>query len=207
MYKIITKSAHNALLYQIEDLKKKFESANENIESYKEDLNEAEDDIKHLLERSAKLKEANEFLNTELRNSKNNIQQTKIYFDKLHIDLNNAKKKYDLCASRHKSCILRNEKLQKANTSLLSKNESLTAENHRLGNLLQVKCDEVKTLEKKVDSTGLLANDFNKLKANADDIERHVLDAVKTLDVPHAKRNKCVADAMRQLKEALKIRQ
>lgn len=181
MYKIITKSAHNALLYQIEDLKKKLESANENIESYKEDLNELE--------------------------LKNHIKQEQVdawymrvdKLQKTHIDL---QKKYDLCASRHKSCALRNEKLQKVNTSLLSKNESLTAENHRLGNLLQVKCDEVKTLEKKVDSKGLLTKDFNQLNT----IERHVVEAVNTLlNIP--RRSKTVNSAITILKDALKIRQ
>ena len=129
MYKIITKSAHNALLYQIEDLKKKLESANENIESYKEDLEQLE---KGILSISGKYGEANG------------------QKEQIRIELLTVKRKYNLCVTRHKSCVLRNEKLQKANTSLLNKNESLTAENHRLGNLLQVKCDEVKTLEKKV---------------------------------------------------------
>lgn len=143
MLKIITKGAHNALLYQIEDLKKKLADGleindeifndliakNDTIRKQNHKINELENDVKYISDKHSKLEEANEFLNNELRTSK---------------------KKYDLCASRHKSCVLRNEKLQKANTSLLSKNESLTAENHRLGNLLQVKCDEVKTLEKKI---------------------------------------------------------
>jgi chromosome segregation ATPase len=182
MLKIITKSAHNALLYQMEDLKKKLESANENIESYKEDLDDFEKAIKAHNE---------------------GMVDAKIQFNKLNVDLSNTKRKYDLCATRHKSCVLRNEKLQKANTSLLSKNESLTAENHRLGNLLQVKCDEVKTLEKEV-------KDVEKAEQLNTDaiayIEKNILDAVSSHYTSKSKA--LIQKSIRTIvQEALKIKQ
>jgi len=185
MLKIITKSAHNALLYQIEDLKKKLENG---LKINDEIFNE-------LIAKNNTIRERNRKIN-ELENA----------FDLISKESETNRNQLTRCSQRHKSAALRNEKLQKANTSLLSKNESLTAENHRLGNLLQVKCDEVRALEKKVDSTGLLANDFNKLKANANAIERKTLDAVNMLlNIP--RRAKDVNSAITILKDALKIRQ
>lgn len=187
MLKIITKSAHNALLYQIEDLKKKLESANENIESYKEDLELSERKVLQLSNSRISAKERVDELFKLLEDSEK-IRRAVL-------------QQNDLLSKRHKANHVKTEKLQKANTSLLSKNESLTAENHRLGNLLQVKCDEVKTLEKKVKEV----EKEEKLSTDIiGEMEYHVLHALKSIDVPATRKPKNVMQAIKLLRDALK---
>lgn len=165
MLKIITKSAHNALFYQIEDLKKKLESANENIETYKEDLEQLE---KGILSISGKFGEANG------------------QKEQIRIELLTAKRNMNLYATRHRSCVL--------------KNESLTAENHRLGNLLQVKCDEVKALEKQVKEVEKAESLSTEIVGH---MEVHILKAISIMDKNHSKLpiKKALQEALKPLQE------
>lgn len=185
MLKIITKSAHNALLYQIEDLKKKLETQIAISKTYRDDIN---------------------ILAQQKEESQDMINNRNIKINELTELLDSSNKKYAICVECLDVRIVKVEDLKVKNRSLLKDKINLKAENHRLGNLLQVKCDEVKALEKKVDNTGLLTKDFNQLKANADAIERKTLDAVNMLlNIP--RRAKAVNSAITILKDALKIRQ
>lgn len=180
MLKIITKSAHNALLYQIEDLKKKLADGLRINDEIFNDLIAKNDTIR---KQNHKISELENSIDLIIKESETNRTQL------------------TRCSQRHKSSALRNEKLQKANTSLLSKNESLTAENHRLGNLLQVKCDEVKTLERKVKEV----EKEEKLSTDIiGEMEYHILHALKSIDVPATRKPKNVMHAIKLLRDALK---
>lgn len=160
MLKIITKSAHNALLYQIEDLKKKLADG----------LKINDEIFNDLIAKNDTIRKQNHKIN-ELQNA----------FDLVSKESETNRTQLTRCSQRHKSAALRNEKLQKANTSLLSKNESLKAENHQLGNLLQVKCDEVKTLERKFPEFA----SKNPFKDAMEAIEVHALKAKEETTTKH----------------------
>lgn len=180
MLKIITKSAHIALLYQIEDLKKKLENG---LKINDEIFNE-------LIAKNNTIRERNHKID-ELQNA----------FDLISKESEADRNQLTRCSKRHKSDALRNEKLQKANTSLLSKNESLKAENNRLGNLLQVKCDEVKALEKKVKEVEKAESISTEMIG---EMEYHILHALKSIDVHATRKPKNVMQAIKLLRDALK---